>query len=291
MTPDRAWVLLKSGRRLDLLDPHPHAWTDEDMAAGLARTYRWGGHSKWDLPLSVAQHSMTVLRIREMQASRTLTPAERLREVAHDFEEGLLGHDAVAPLKPHLGDGYHRIVARLRQAIDARYDLPAWDRASYAAHKQADDLAAASEAYHVAGWPAEDIRGSLGILIAPLEADPVPSPPGMQAWEPWPPRLAARMVLGLLQELQREIRDVPGSARLCVVPPEALAQGPLRRPWEKPTFVSVESGDGQQSIEGWIVKGVRDEDGAWDLDGTFTVQDEDGGLTRVNGWLCSVEVQ
>lgn len=41
MTPDRAWVLLKSGRRLDLLDPHPHAWTDEDMAAGLARTYRW----------------------------------------------------------------------------------------------------------------------------------------------------------------------------------------------------------------------------------------------------------
>jgi len=24
--PDRAWVLLKSGKCLDLLDPHPHEW-------------------------------------------------------------------------------------------------------------------------------------------------------------------------------------------------------------------------------------------------------------------------
>ncbi len=44
MTEDRAWVLLKSGRRLDLLNPHPHAWNDDDIATGLARTYRWGGH-------------------------------------------------------------------------------------------------------------------------------------------------------------------------------------------------------------------------------------------------------
>ena len=33
----RAFVLLKSRRRLDLLNPNPHAWTDDDLAAGLSR--------------------------------------------------------------------------------------------------------------------------------------------------------------------------------------------------------------------------------------------------------------
>jgi hypothetical protein len=56
-----AWVLLlPSGRRLDLLNPDPWAWTDNDLATGLSRTYRWAGYSAWDLPLSVAQHSLTV---------------------------------------------------------------------------------------------------------------------------------------------------------------------------------------------------------------------------------------
>lgn len=103
---DRAWLLLKSGQKLDLLDPHPHAWTDEDISTGLARTYRWSGHSQWDLPLSVAQHSLTVQSIREQLAGRRLTAHERLRELAHDLDEGLLGYDAITPLKPHLGDGY-----------------------------------------------------------------------------------------------------------------------------------------------------------------------------------------
>jgi hypothetical protein len=39
----RAFVLLKSRRRLDLLNPDPHAWTDDDLAAGLSRTMRWAG--------------------------------------------------------------------------------------------------------------------------------------------------------------------------------------------------------------------------------------------------------
>ena len=43
----RALVLLRPGLRLDLLNPDPHAWTDEDLAAGLARTLRWGGASRW----------------------------------------------------------------------------------------------------------------------------------------------------------------------------------------------------------------------------------------------------
>ena len=64
----RAFVLLKSRRRLDLLNPDPQAWTDEDLAEGLSRTMRWGGASQWAYPLSVAQHSLTVLAIREAES-------------------------------------------------------------------------------------------------------------------------------------------------------------------------------------------------------------------------------
>ena len=45
MKPDRAWVLLPSGRRLNLVEPDPWAWTDRDLAIGLSRTYRWAGYS------------------------------------------------------------------------------------------------------------------------------------------------------------------------------------------------------------------------------------------------------
>ena len=38
----RAFVLLKSGRRLDLLNPDPQAWTHGDLAGGLSRTMRCG---------------------------------------------------------------------------------------------------------------------------------------------------------------------------------------------------------------------------------------------------------
>ncbi len=291
MKPKRAWVLLKSGRRLDLLDPHPHAWTDEDLATGLSRTYRWGGHSRWELPLSVAQHSLTVLHIRLTQAGRPLSPAEQLRELAHDMDEGLLGYDAITPLKPQLGEGYQCVVRRLRHAINSRYDLPSWDRQSSEAHKQADRLAAASEARHVIGWSAADIRFSLGIAIDPLPDDPVPTPPGLRPWEPWPSRLAARMFLERLYALQRDVGDLAEGSAIIALDPGCPPVATRHQPADRPIFVVVESGDGQQVIEGQVVKGVRDEDGAWDFDGVFTVQTEEGELIKVNGWCCLTEIQ
>ena len=91
MITNRAWVLLPSGRRLDLLNPDPQAWTDHDLSVGLSRTYRWAGYSAWDLPLSVAQHSLTVVAIRQGSPGPDLTPPEALRELLHDAEEALLG--------------------------------------------------------------------------------------------------------------------------------------------------------------------------------------------------------
>jgi hypothetical protein len=166
MKPDRAWMRLSSGHRLDLINPRPEDWTNLDLAVGLSRTYRWGGHSTWDLPLSVAQHSLLVLVLRQqMQPHQPLTPGEALRELLHDADEGLLGFDPISPVKPHLGAEFDALTARLRDAIAVRYDLPDWSAEDYLLHKRADHLAAASEALHVAGWSQDDIRQTLGIRL------------------------------------------------------------------------------------------------------------------------------
>ena len=197
--PRRAWVLLKSGRRINLLQPMAADWEDEDLALGLSRTYRWGGHSAWDLPLSVAQHSLTVLAIREAIEATPLNAAEALRELLHDAEEGLLSWDPISPIKPYLGAEYHSLASAVTKAIALRYRLPPWTPEDHEAHKHADRLAAASEAYHVVGWSISEIREQLEIDLAPLTADPVPPPEGMRPWEPWPPKLAASLFLAKLR--------------------------------------------------------------------------------------------
>ena len=199
MKPARAWVLLPSGQRLDLLAPDPQSWTDRDLAIGLSRTYRWAGYSAWDHPLSVAQHSLIVLALRRRSAGRRLTPAEARRELLHDATEALLGgYDPITPLKPHLGEGYRNLVALHQQAVNQRYALPAWDEDAYRAHKAADQLAAASEALHCVGWSRAAIRDDLEITIVPLDRDPLFPMARYRPWEPWPAAYAAERFLEAL---------------------------------------------------------------------------------------------
>lgn len=150
-TLSRPFVLLPSGNIIDLAEPDPVKWTDDDLALGLARTYRWGGHSRWPRPLTVAQHSLMVLAIR-LQAEPHLSPQHCLYELLHDAEEGLLGFDCIAPLKAYLGAPFAALTARLSAAIALRYDLPTLTPAEYDRHKRADRIAAASEARHVTAW-------------------------------------------------------------------------------------------------------------------------------------------
>ncbi|MBW8900832.1 MAG: phosphohydrolase [Massilia sp.] len=196
---------MPSGKRLDLLNPTPFDWDDSDLALGLARTYRWGGHSAWPLPLSVAQHSLAVMLLRSAAAPAPLAPVVLLRELLHDAEEGLLGFDAVSPIKPFLGDGFRALTRRLEQAIFLRYRLPAWTPAEHRQHKRADRLAAASEAVHVAGWSEQEVRSTLKIRSAVLEHDPLVAVHGCTPWEPWPPGVAAERFLDELERLQRRI--------------------------------------------------------------------------------------
>ena len=202
MTTQRAWVRMPSGRRLDLLDPTPFDWDDADLALGLARTYRWGGHSAWPLPLSVAQHSITVLQLRRLWSPTPLDPLCSLRELLHDAEEGLLGFDCISVLKPFLGDSFRELSQRLEQAVFLRYGLPAWTPKEYQVHKRADRLAAASEAVHVVGWSGEEVKRTLKISAVPLTDDPLQALYGETAWEPWPPGLACDRFLGELNRLK-----------------------------------------------------------------------------------------
>ena len=202
MKPVRAWVRLDSGRRLNLLEPDPISWTHRDLAIGLARTYRWGGHSCWSRPLSVAQHSLLVLALRQRASlDHALDRGEALRELLHDADEGMLSFDPVAPLKPHLGTDYDSLVIRLRTAVASRYGLPDWTAQSYANHKAADLLAAASEALHVAGWSQEELVETLGIGVQPLGSDPLATPRGYLPWEPWTADDAADGFLRMLESL------------------------------------------------------------------------------------------
>ena len=268
MTPASIWMRLRSGEHLDLLHPDPQGWTDADLAYRLSRTYRWSGDTSWDRPLSVAQHSLTVLAIREQASPVALSRANRLRELLHDAEEGLLGF--VSPLKSHLGSALGHVITPLRDAISLRYALPCWTEPEHRAHKAADTLAAASEAKHVVGWSDTEIAGLLGIASMPLARDPLQRPIGFSAWEPWPATLAAASFLNKLGELQCQ------------------AVSPLPLEADRPVHVLVTGGC--EEIEGVIVRGERDEHGKWDLDGVFTVRTDDGELFKVNGWSCSTEV-
>ena len=213
MARQRAWVRMPSGKRLDLLNPTPFDWDDADLALGLARTYRWGGHSAWPLPLSVAQHSLTVMLLQRAQAAARGAPPSPLRalhdlrELLHDAEEGLLGFDAISVIKPFLGEGFRTLSKRLEHAVFLRYGLPSWTSAEHARHKRADRLAAASEAVHVAGWSREEVRRTLKIQAAVLADDPLVAVYGGTPWEPWPPALACARFLAELERLAGLIRD------------------------------------------------------------------------------------
>ena len=216
----------------------------------------------------------------------------------------------IAPIKPHLGAEFHALTARLHAAVTARYRLPEWEHDDYVLHKRADHLAAASEAIHVAGWHRSELSETLGIRLAPLRHDPLPLLDGLQPWEPWPARRAAALFLHKLRELDgaayveapadltaaigREATLARLGAAFSRLPPRTRRRcaRPLTGNALSDTFVFVETDDiSQQHLEGVIVDGERDEDGAWLLDGEFTVFTTDEELVTVAGHACTVEVQ
>lgn len=204
-TSNRAWIRLPSGAHLNLLNPDPWAWTDEDLAKKISRTYRWAGESKWSEPLSVAQHSLAVLALRQQRSPhQPLSREQALMELLHDAEEAFLGFDCISPLKAVLGEPMQHVSQTLVVAISRRYGLLNWSDDAYEVHKQADLQAAASEAVHVVGWSVNEVRETLNISADILMHDPlepIAHKLGLKPWQPWPADTAARMFLIELRSL------------------------------------------------------------------------------------------
>ncbi len=211
----RAWVRLPSGRRLNLLEPTPFDFELRDLALGAGRTFRWGGHSVWDWPLSVAQHSLAVLAIglnRHRATSRAPMPVrDQLAYLLHDASECLgVCFDPISPLKPFLGEGYARLDSALQAAVHTRFGLPTQVPAALKKQiKEADRIAAAAEAVHVAGWTLAECRETLGIRHDPLDRDPLGGY-GDPPWQPWSAAIATdRFEAALLALLAAETPDSP----------------------------------------------------------------------------------
>jgi len=198
----RAWIRLPSGKHLDLISPSPDAWTDMDLAVRLSRTPRWGGESTWPRPLSVAQHSLTVLALRRSWSNTPLSPPDARNELLHDAEEALLGFDCIKPLKAVLGTPFRDVSERLMAAISIRYHLPLWTPDVHRIHKRADSIAAASEAVHCVGWTEKEVREVLGIADPILEEDPLARLYDCQPWAPWSHDIAAERFLDEMTKLK-----------------------------------------------------------------------------------------
>ena len=139
-----------------------------------------------------------MLALRRARSRGGLAPDHARRELLHDAEEGLLGFDCISPLKPFLGAGFAALQSRLQAAVALRYALPPWTGEAKRAHKACDIALAAAEAVHVAGWTRAEVRGTLGIRAAVMQADPLAPAFGGEPWRPWPPELAAERFLTAL---------------------------------------------------------------------------------------------
>lgn len=203
-----AYVLLSSGSYVDLLNPHPNSWTDEDLAERLSRTPRWAGSSKWPLPLSVAQHSLMVLAIARMN-DPGLCPADQLYILLHDADEGFIGFDAITPLKPVLGANFAQLSKTIMSAVLGRYGARTPQGSAYISYKHADATAATSEAFHIVGWTARQITELLQLTTPILDTDPLKFLHGAEEriapWEPWEPRRAAQRFLEELNNLTGKV--------------------------------------------------------------------------------------
>lgn len=168
--PGRAWQLMLSGRRLDLLDPSPLDIEIEDIAHGLARLARWNGQTLGEHAFSVAQHSLIVEDLVAILRPG-LGPKERLTALLHDAPEYVIG-DMISPFKAALGLDYRAFEDRLEAAIHIRFALPAKTPAALkAVIKEADIICAYFEARRLAGFSEQEARGAFGKISIDFDFD------------------------------------------------------------------------------------------------------------------------
>ena len=157
----RAWQRMLSGRRLDLLDPSPLDIEIADIAHGLARVARWNGQTHGAHIFSVAQHTLLVEAVMQVQNPR-VDGRHRLAALLHDAPEYVIG-DMISPFKAVLGGDYKVVEKRLLAAIHIRFGLPPELAADITRQiKAADRGAAYLEATGLAGFSEAEAKRLFG---------------------------------------------------------------------------------------------------------------------------------
>ena len=119
----RAWQRMLSGRKLDILSPSPFDIEIEDIALGLSRVTRWNGQTSGKHPYSVAQHSVLVEKLFNIEYP-DLDKKWNLAALLHDAPEYVIG-DLITPFKYALNNSYRFVEDNLMKAIYQRFGLPA----------------------------------------------------------------------------------------------------------------------------------------------------------------------
>ena len=119
----RAWQRMLSGRKLDILSPSPFDIEIEDIALGLSRVTRWNGQTTGKYPYSVAQHSLLVEELFNIEYPN-LDKKWNLAALLHDAPEYVIG-DLITPFKYALNNSYRFVEDNLMKAIYLRFGLPA----------------------------------------------------------------------------------------------------------------------------------------------------------------------
>jgi hypothetical protein len=147
----RAWQRMLSGRKLDILSPSPFDIEIEDIALGLSRVTRWNGQTTGKYPYSVAQHSLLVEELFNIEYPG-LDKKWNLAALLHDAPEYVIG-DLITPFKYALNNSYRFVEDNLIKAIYLRFGLPALlPRHIESKIKKIDKSLAWFEAVYLAGY-------------------------------------------------------------------------------------------------------------------------------------------
>ena len=147
----RAWQRMLSGRKLDILSPSPFDIEIEDIALGLSRVTRWNGQTTGKYPYSVAQHSVLVEELFNIEYP-DLDKKWNLAALLHDAPEYVIG-DLITPFKYALNNSYRLVEDNLMKAIYLRFGLPALlPRQIESKIKKIDKSLAWFEAVDLAGY-------------------------------------------------------------------------------------------------------------------------------------------
>ena len=147
----RAWQRMLSGRKLDILSPSPFDIEIEDIALGLSRVTRWNGQTTGKHPYSVAQHSILVEELFNIEYPE-LDKKWNLAALLHDAPEYVIG-DLITPFKYALNNSYRFVEDNLMKAIYLRFGLPALlPKHIESKIKRIDKALAWFEAIDVAGY-------------------------------------------------------------------------------------------------------------------------------------------